>query len=163
MRKTQSQGSLPISQALEDGRSRRQQCRPVTNCLPYIYRSPFIDSRYRHVMVNTSNLNENTINCNRKNNCNSSSRKIGNEDNIPSHVRLPSWRVCCVFAESFTLNCPSRVSDDFQLRFISSKTTINTNLIMAGSTAILLRYQEAQSIATQDRQRGIEIYNQIGE
>jgi len=32
---------------------------------------------------------------------------------------------------------------------------------MAGSTAILLRYQEAQSIATQDRQRGIEIYNQI--
>lgn len=33
---------------------------------------------------------------------------------------------------------------------------------MSGATAILSRYQEAQSMATKDRQKGIEIYNQIG-
>lgn len=33
---------------------------------------------------------------------------------------------------------------------------------MAGSTAILSRYQEAQTIAHKDRQRGIEMFNQIG-
>lgn len=33
---------------------------------------------------------------------------------------------------------------------------------MAGSTAILSRYQEAQTIANKDRQRGIEMFNQIG-
>lgn len=34
---------------------------------------------------------------------------------------------------------------------------------MAGSTAILTRYQEAQTIAHKDRQRGIEMFNQIGQ
>lgn len=34
---------------------------------------------------------------------------------------------------------------------------------MAGSTAILSRYQEAQTIANKDKQRGIEMFNQIGE
>ena len=34
---------------------------------------------------------------------------------------------------------------------------------MAGSTAILSRYQEAQTIAHKDRQRGIDLFSQIGE
>jgi hypothetical protein len=34
---------------------------------------------------------------------------------------------------------------------------------MAGSTAILSRYQEAQTIANKDKQKGIEMFNQIGE
>ena len=33
---------------------------------------------------------------------------------------------------------------------------------MAGSTAILSRYQEAQTIAHKDRQRGIDLFSQIG-
>ena len=33
---------------------------------------------------------------------------------------------------------------------------------MAGATAILSFYQEAQMWATKDRQKGIELYNQIG-
>lgn len=34
---------------------------------------------------------------------------------------------------------------------------------MAGATAIMSVYQEAQAAATKDRQRGIDMYNQIGE